>query len=69
MTFVFILIMILIFGGIIAYSVFILYLQHKAKNMKRRLWDDKGYNTTKQLSTLYIDEGRKHNISFVLLKL
>lgn len=56
MTYFLITVMLLILGGICAG---LLYVQHRTNNLRRSLWDNKGYNTTKQISTLFIDEGRK----------
>lgn len=44
---------------IIVIPIVYLCLRHTAKSLKESLWDSQGYTTTKQLSTLYIDEYKK----------
>lgn len=57
----FIIILFIVLFAIIIFSSIALFSesQKKQKEMKANIWDNQGYTTTKQLSTLYIDENKK----------
>lgn len=44
---------------LVIYIVMIFKLRHKAKDLKNTVWDKQGYITTKEFSTLYIDDTKK----------
>ena len=51
--------MLLVPGVLIFLAVLSIGMQKKAKDLKEQLWDNAGYRTTKNISTLYIDENKK----------